>query len=93
MMLVELTAPTHEALPVAGLRDHLRLGTGFEMAEDAAENRRAGRFPARRHRHHRGADRQGDPWRGSSGCGWRNGAMRWDSPLRWHRSAPSSGSR
>ncbi len=38
MMLVEVTAPAHEALPVAGLRDHLRLGTGFEMAEDAAES-------------------------------------------------------
>jgi uncharacterized phiE125 gp8 family phage protein len=37
MMLVEVTAPTHEALPVAGLRDHLRLGTGFETAGDAAE--------------------------------------------------------
>ena len=37
MMLVEVTAPAPEALPVAGLRDHLRLGTGFEMAEDAAE--------------------------------------------------------
>ncbi|MTH33912.1 hypothetical protein GL279_04795 [Paracoccus limosus] len=37
MMLVELTAPALEALPVAGLRAHLRLGSGFEMAEDAAE--------------------------------------------------------
>ncbi|MFC3526817.1 hypothetical protein ACFOMH_01440 [Paracoccus mangrovi] len=37
MMLVELTAPALEALPVAGLRDHLRLGTGFDMAEDTAE--------------------------------------------------------
>ncbi|RCW85781.1 head-tail connector protein [Paracoccus lutimaris] len=37
MMLVEVTAPALEALPVAGLRDHLRLGTGFEMAGDAAE--------------------------------------------------------
>ncbi len=37
MMLVELTAPAFEALPVAGLREHLRLGTGFEMASDAAE--------------------------------------------------------
>ncbi len=37
MMLVELTAPALEALPVAGLRDHLRLGSGFDMAEDAAE--------------------------------------------------------
>ncbi|CAM2987343.1 phage conserved hypothetical protein, phiE125 gp8 family [Paracoccus aminovorans] len=37
MMLVELTAPAIEALPVAGLRDHLRLGTGFDMAVDAAE--------------------------------------------------------
>lgn len=38
MMLVEMTAPAIEALPVAGLRDHLRLGTGFEMAEDTTEN-------------------------------------------------------
>lgn len=37
MMLVELTAPALEALPVAGLRAHLRLGSGFDMAEDAAE--------------------------------------------------------
>ena len=37
MMLVELTAPAFEALPVAGLRDHLRLGTGFGLAEDDAE--------------------------------------------------------
>ncbi|MFT4013194.1 MAG: hypothetical protein QM682_07275 [Paracoccus sp. (in: a-proteobacteria)] len=37
MMLVELTAPALEALPVAGLRAHLRLGTGFDMAEDEAE--------------------------------------------------------
>ncbi|MEG4642437.1 hypothetical protein ACDP63_06055 [Paracoccus sp. P2] len=37
MMLVEVTAPAAEALPVAMLRDHLRLGTGFGMAEDAAE--------------------------------------------------------
>lgn len=37
MMLVEVTAPAVEALPVAGLREHLRLGTGFEMAGDAAE--------------------------------------------------------
>ncbi|SMO96962.1 head-tail connector protein [Paracoccus laeviglucosivorans] len=37
MMLVELTAPPIEALPVAGLRTHLRLGTGFEIAEDATE--------------------------------------------------------
>lgn len=37
MMLVELTAPSLEALPVAGLRDHLRLGTGFDTADDGAE--------------------------------------------------------
>jgi uncharacterized phiE125 gp8 family phage protein len=37
MMLVELTAPALEALPVAGLREQLRLGTGFEMASDVAE--------------------------------------------------------
>lgn len=37
MMLVEVTAPAPEALPVAGLRDHLRLGTGFDLAGDVAE--------------------------------------------------------
>lgn len=37
MMLVEETAPPQEALPVAGLRGQLRLGTGFDLAEDAAE--------------------------------------------------------
>ncbi|QRZ15952.1 hypothetical protein JWJ88_13195 [Paracoccus methylovorus] len=38
MMLVELTASEAGALPVVGLRDHLRLGTGFSTADDAAEN-------------------------------------------------------
>ena len=38
MMLIEETAPATEALPVAALREHLRLGTGFEIAEDAAED-------------------------------------------------------
>lgn len=38
MMLVEETAPPQEALPVAGLRGQLRLGTGFDLAEDAAED-------------------------------------------------------
>lgn len=37
MMLVEVTAPAAEALPVAALRDHLRLGSGFGMSEDPAE--------------------------------------------------------
>lgn len=37
MMLVELTAPPLEALPVAGLRAHLRLGTGFDLTDDATE--------------------------------------------------------
>jgi len=37
MMLVEVTAPAVEALPVAGLRDHLRLASGFAPAGDAAE--------------------------------------------------------
>lgn len=37
MMLIEETAPAAEALPVAALRDHLRLGSGFDLAEDAAE--------------------------------------------------------
>lgn len=36
-MLVDLTAPAANALPVAVLRDHLRLGAGFEIAEDPAE--------------------------------------------------------
>lgn len=38
MMLVEETAPTQEALPVADLRGQLRLGTGFDLPEDAAED-------------------------------------------------------
>lgn len=38
MMLVEETAPTQEALPVADLRVQLRLGTGFDLPEDAAED-------------------------------------------------------
>lgn len=37
MMLIEETAPAAEALPVAQLRDHLRLGSGFELAEGDAE--------------------------------------------------------
>lgn len=37
MMLVEETAPPAAALPVEGLREHLRLGTGFAPAADAAE--------------------------------------------------------
>ncbi|SIQ04760.1 phage conserved hypothetical protein, phiE125 gp8 family [Paracoccus thiocyanatus] len=36
MMLVEVTAPAAAALPVAVLRDHLRLGTGFGMPGDGA---------------------------------------------------------
>lgn len=39
MMLIEETAPEQAALPVAALRDHLRLGSGFEMVADAAEER------------------------------------------------------
>ena len=38
MMLIEETAPAAEALPVAALREHLRLGTGFEIADDTAED-------------------------------------------------------
>lgn len=38
MMLIEETAPVAEALPVAALREHLRLGTGFEIVEDNAED-------------------------------------------------------
>ena len=37
MMLIEETAPAAEALPVAALREHLRHGSGFEIAEDNAE--------------------------------------------------------
>lgn len=37
MMLIEETAPAAEALPVAALREHLRLGSGFQIAEDSAE--------------------------------------------------------
>lgn len=37
MMLREDTALADEALPVAALRGHLRLASGFEIAEDAAE--------------------------------------------------------
>lgn len=37
MMLIEETAPAAEALPVAALREHLRLGSGFEIAQDSAE--------------------------------------------------------
>lgn len=37
MMLIEETAPAAEALPVAELRVHLRLGSGFDIADDAAE--------------------------------------------------------
>ena len=36
-MLIEETAPAAEALPVAALSDHLRLGSGFDLTEDAAE--------------------------------------------------------
>lgn len=38
MMLREETAPETGALPVAALRDHLRLGSGFAIGADAAEN-------------------------------------------------------
>lgn len=42
MMLVEETVPGREALPVAALRAHLRLGSGFELAAGAeAEEDRA----------------------------------------------------
>ncbi|WP_378944564.1 hypothetical protein [Paracoccus sp. R86501] len=37
MMLIEETAPAAEALPVAALRGHLRLASGFEGPDDAAE--------------------------------------------------------
>lgn len=38
MMLVEETAPPAAALPVEALRAYLRLGTGFELAADPAED-------------------------------------------------------
>ncbi|MDM7459897.1 MAG: hypothetical protein P3W94_011255 [Paracoccus sp. (in: a-proteobacteria)] len=37
MMLIEETAVAADALPVAALRAHLRLATGFDGPEDAAE--------------------------------------------------------
>lgn len=39
MILVEETTPADAALPVAGLRAHLRLGSGFELAANAEEDR------------------------------------------------------
>lgn len=38
MMLVEEAAPPAAALPIAELRAHLRIGLGFELAADAAED-------------------------------------------------------
>lgn len=38
MMLVEEAAPETGALPVAALRGYLRLGSGFALAENAAED-------------------------------------------------------
>ena len=38
MLLVEETAPAQGALPVAALRTHLRLGSGFDLIEDATED-------------------------------------------------------
>ena len=37
MMLIEETAPAAEALPVAALRGHLRMASGFDGPDDAAE--------------------------------------------------------
>lgn len=37
MMLVEETVPPAGALPVQAFRDHLRMGSGFAVPEDAAE--------------------------------------------------------
>ncbi|MBU3031292.1 head-tail connector protein [Paracoccus marinaquae] len=44
MMLIEETAPAAEALPVAALREHLRLGSGFGVAEEAAETAALGGY-------------------------------------------------
>lgn len=38
MLLIEETAPAAGALPVAALRDHLRLGSGFDLADGGAED-------------------------------------------------------
>lgn len=38
-MLIEETMPAVELLPLAALREHLRLGSGFELMADAAEDR------------------------------------------------------
>jgi len=38
MLLVEETAPAQASLPVAALRGYLRMGSGFELAEDATED-------------------------------------------------------
>lgn len=38
MFLVEDAVPPADALPLAGLRSHLRLGSGFDMAQDPAED-------------------------------------------------------
>lgn len=38
MLLVEETAPAQASLPVAALRGHLRMGSGFELVEDATED-------------------------------------------------------
>lgn len=38
MLLVEETAPAQGALPVAALKSHLRMGTGFEPVADATED-------------------------------------------------------
>lgn len=38
MLLVEETAPAAGSLPVAALRSHLRMGSGFDLVEDATED-------------------------------------------------------
>ncbi len=44
MILVEETTPAEAALPVAELRAHLRLGSGFELPANAEEDRALGGF-------------------------------------------------
>ena len=46
MILVEETTPAEAALPLAELRAHLRLGSGFELPANADEERALAGFRA-----------------------------------------------